>query len=57
MDIFKILLDVSLKSVLTASGATAAIALPLSLDFDGNKWYSVELLEEICVKEVHIGAQ
>lgn len=57
LEIFKILLDVSLKSVLTSSGAVAAIALPLNLKNNTNKALSVQLLEDICSKEIHIGAQ
>lgn len=57
LEIFKILLDVSLKSVLTSSGAVASIALPLNLKNHANKASSVQLLEDICSKEIHIGAQ
>eukprot|EP00339_Tiarina_fusa_P027646 CAMPEP_0117020722 /NCGR_PEP_ID=MMETSP0472-20121206/15722_1 /TAXON_ID=693140 ORGANISM="Tiarina fusus, Strain LIS" /NCGR_SAMPLE_ID=MMETSP0472 /ASSEMBLY_ACC=CAM_ASM_000603 /LENGTH=329 /DNA_ID=CAMNT_0004726015 /DNA_START=1026 /DNA_END=2012 /DNA_ORIENTATION=- len=57
LELFKILLDVSFKSVLTSSGAVASIAIPLSLDNSDNNAFSVKLLEEICSKEIHVGAQ
>ena len=57
LEVFCILLNISLKSVLTTSGSVAAIALPLSLDNMPNRFLSVGLLEDICSKEIHIGAQ
>ena len=57
LEMFKILLNVSLKSVLTSSGAVGAISLPLSLDDAKNTAFTVELLEDICSNAIHIGAQ
>jgi hypothetical protein len=55
LEIFRILLNVSIKSVLTSSGAVEAIALPLTVDYEPNRWTAIELLESICSEEVHMG--
>ena len=57
LELFEILLEVSLKSILTISGAVSAIALPLALEDVHNKFLAIKLLEDICSKEIHIGPQ
>lgn len=57
LEIMGLLLQVSMKSVLTASGAIVAIALCLGSDSARNRAKAVELLEGVCHDEIHIGSE